>query len=192
MHDELLITFFGSIAVTSLGFNYTPNAGIIWHKMLKKKRSNLKTIQFNLLIFDTKFIDNSHNVNSKSLYSNWFTFILIPLSYLLSPKTIQIKISINDLMARIIEYFKEFLSQINFILYFNSTDGDRGMSESHDNYFAHWWITSIPISNLYIIFKSHHQNKNILSIYLILRIFLRIFLEKTFWEHMINFINTSC
>lgn len=160
--------------------------------MLKKKRSNLKIIQSNLLTLDSKFIDNSHNVNTKVLYSNEFIFILIPLSYLLSPKTIQIEISDNDIMVRITKYFKEFLSQINIILYFNSNDGDRGISEAHEYYFAHCGIVSIPNSKLYIMFKSHHQNKNVLSIYLILLIFLRIFLEKTIREHMINNMNTSC
>lgn len=51
------------------------------------------------------------------MYSNGFILILIPLNYLQPPKIIHIEISDNDFMDHITEYFKEFLSQINIILF---------------------------------------------------------------------------
>ena len=89
--------------------------------------------------------------------------MLIPLSSSLPPKIIHIELSkngsYNERIDRIADYFNESLFHMKIIPLFHATDGDRVMSEVHDNFFDYFFMKKQTIihsnfetlvSNVYI------------------------------------------
>ena len=112
---------------------------------------------------ETENLDLSQSVNSPGDYSNGFIFLLIPLSSSFPSKIIHIEIaengSYNEHIDGIANFFKETLRQLNIIPLFHATDGDRGMSPAHEEFFNNFFIKKTTmihtdfetlISNVYL------------------------------------------